>query len=175
MNVVSGALLLPIVAVGGFWAVIIVALVFWHRERMARIGRETGLMASPGLSDTRAEAGPGLVERGIRLAAIGLGLVTGLGTIGFGPWLLGGLIPLIVGAYQVAMVSFGLEPEGLPSLPPAIRLKRGIRTAVIGLVVSLVLLWIGIGPWLLGGFVPLFIGLGDIGVALWWERVSRTA
>ncbi|MGC8489880.1 MAG: hypothetical protein ACP5QO_16900 [Clostridia bacterium] len=174
MNFASGALLVPIVAVGGFWAVVIVALVFWHRERMARIRREAGGTASPGPPGAGAWSGQAQVERGIRLSAIGVGIVAGLGTMGFGPWLLGGLIPFVVGAYQVAMVSFGLEPEGHPSLSPEIWLKRGIRTAVIGLVVSLVLLWIGVGPWLLGGFIPLAVGLGDIGVALWWERVSRT-
>jgi hypothetical protein len=174
MSLVAPALLIPIIAVGGFWAVIILGLVFWHRERMARLQNPT-----PASGTTMTTASPWAarseVERGIRLAALGTGLVAGLLPIGFGPWLIIGLIPFILGCYRVAMVSLGLEPEGHPSLPPEVWLRRGIRTAVTGLIVSMVLLWIGVGPWLIAGFIPFFIGLGDVGVAFWWRRPADSA
>lgn len=49
------------------------------------------------------------MRKGIRLTLIGFALLIGLGTIGplsgmsyFGPWLLGGLIPMFVGIAQIA-------------------------------------------------------------------------
>ena len=44
------------------------------------------------------------LRRGIQVACIGLALLIGLGTIGdhhYGPWLLGGLVPLFVGIGQI--------------------------------------------------------------------------
>lgn len=42
------------------------------------------------------------------------------------------------------------------------RLESGLITAAIGLALTVGLLSLGFGPWLLGGLIPLFIGLAKI-------------
>jgi len=50
------------------------------------------------------------------------------------------------------------DPRGL--------LRRGCITGAVGLALLLGLLTIGIGPWLLAGLIPLFVGLAEILFAL---------
>jgi hypothetical protein len=45
-------------------------------------------------------------------------------------------------------------------------MRGGITLAAIGLAITLGLSFIGLGPWLIGGFVPLFIGLAQILIAM---------
>ncbi len=45
--------------------------------------------------------GRGGLQGGVTTAAVGLALLLGLATLGFGPWLIGGLIPLFVGLVQI--------------------------------------------------------------------------
>ena len=41
------------------------------------------------------------LRRGVTTGAVGLALLVGLGTLGFGPWLLGGLVPLFFGLVEI--------------------------------------------------------------------------
>ncbi len=109
----------------------IVFRVLAHRERMEMIRRG---MVPPGgkLNPSRfsgAAQGAGdafvppsadasrLLAKGIRLAFTGMAITTGLSFIGFhrgemtfGPWLLGGLIPLFIGLSQVT-IAFLTDPQ----------------------------------------------------------------
>ena len=58
-------------------------------------------------------------------------------------------------------------------MPPEVALQRGIRLTFIGLALTIGLSFIGyhhdemhFGPWLLGGLIPLFIGLSQVVIAL---------
>ncbi len=57
--------------------------------------------------------------------------------------------------------------------PPHVTLRKGIGLAMIGLALTIGLSFIGLddgtfhpGPWLLGGLIPMFVGVGQIIVAL---------
>jgi hypothetical protein len=98
-------ILVPIVAMAV--PICVVAIVFFykyqhrkflHEERLAMI--EKGLapedmkeLAEVPITYPRNRS----LYGGITTTAVGLALLLGLGTIGYGPWLLGGLIPLAVG------------------------------------------------------------------------------
>lgn len=61
----------------------------------------------------------------------------------------------------------GAEWRGQPIMPEAARaqLFKGIKTAAVGLALFIGLWFIDLGhpgPWLLGGLVPLFVGLAQI-------------
>ncbi len=56
----------------------------------------------------------------------------------------------------------GLDPS--PSAQAA--LQKGVLLAAIGLAITLGLSFLGYGPWLIGGFIPLFIGLAQIWIAM---------
>jgi len=69
----------------------------------------------------------------------------------------------------MAMIEKGLS--AYPSHPGLVQdptmlakrsLARGLTTALVGLAITLGLLTIGVGPWLLPGLIPLFIGLAMI-------------
>jgi hypothetical protein len=85
---------------------------------------------------------------------------------------------------RMAMIQNGIAP-GLPArgkqpaepfrepVPAQVTLAKGIRLAFIGLAVTIGLSSLGFhdgywqpGPWLLGGLIPLFIGIAQILVAL---------
>ena len=78
---------------------------FKHREIMALA--EKGLLPAQYAQYMSASRGRGLLGWGIALAALGLALMIGLWPLGFvveepyplnfGPWMLGGLIPLFIG------------------------------------------------------------------------------
>ena len=60
-------------------------------------------------------------------------------------------------------------PGGRRGLSPDIALQKGIRLAFIGFALLIGLSFIDhhhLGPWLLGGLVPLFIGLSQVVIAL---------
>lgn len=94
------------VSVPIFITAIVFMFVYQHRKMLHK---ERLLMIEKGI----APAGEGLQEmphpiqrkrmltNGITTAAIGLALLLGLGTMGRGPHLLGGLIPLAVGLGQI--------------------------------------------------------------------------
>jgi len=104
-----------------FMPAIVVLIVFlyvgWnrylkHRERMAMI--EKGLV--PDLTDSdegeepvRSRRRRNRLDTGLITAAIGLALTLGLSSLGFGPWLLGGLIPLFVGLANI--LAYLLQPD----------------------------------------------------------------
>lgn len=98
------------------------------------------------------------------------------------PFLLPALIVVVIFAYLVmvrymrhkeymAMIEKGIDPHAHPeqqresapvpegSASPRRRPLGGMVTAAVGLALTLGLLTLGIGPWLLGGLVPLFVGL----------------
>ncbi|MGH7708796.1 MAG: hypothetical protein ACREM8_09685 [Vulcanimicrobiaceae bacterium] len=70
------------------------------------------------------------LRKGITLVAVGLALVVGLSTMGFGPWLVAGLIPLFIGVAQVGLAwlaggnAMPIPPEArtggpVPGAPPS--------------------------------------------------------
>lgn len=97
------------------------------------------------------------------------------------PFLVPVVIVMVVFAYLVAvrymrhkeymaMIEKGIPPHRDPgehdpmspppgSAPSRNRLMGGMITAAVGLAITLGLLTLGIGPWLLMGLVPLFAGL----------------
>lgn len=74
----------------------------WHRETQARRGSR------------------GVLWGGVITAMSGLALLLGLSTIGFGAWLLGGLVPLFVGLGMVLLyfIASGPAPEKQHEAPP---------------------------------------------------------
>jgi CBS domain containing-hemolysin-like protein len=101
----GGQVLIAVTAITA--PVVVAAITFWfvaynrrlvHQERMAMI--EKGLVpeALKDLDELRSPASRArTLHSGVITSCIGLALLLGLWTIGFGPWLLGGLIPLAVG------------------------------------------------------------------------------
>ena len=72
-----------------------------HTERMAMI--EKGLMPAS-LSEATELLGVSPTQdlhSGIVTVLVGLALLLGLGTLGLGPWLVAGLIPLAIGIGQI--------------------------------------------------------------------------
>ena len=68
---------------------------------------------------------------------------------------------------NLLMIERGIKPEesGRKSArysTPAGRLRGGIITAFVGLALFFGLLTMGWGPWLLGGLIPLAVGIGEI-------------
>ncbi|MEM9777925.1 MAG: DUF6249 domain-containing protein [Chloroflexota bacterium] len=43
---------------------------------------------------------------------------------------------------------------------PTKAMKKGVTTAAVGLGLTFGLLFIGFGPWLIAGLIPLFVGMG---------------
>lgn len=60
------------------------------------------------------------------------------------------------------------DPPPLPMSPvsrqglPQSRLRNGIVTSLVGLALLIGLWTLGTGPWLLGGLIPLAVGLGEL-------------
>lgn len=109
------ALLIPILAICAVFGYVTVKRYWEHRERMAAI--EKGIAPSQlDLDGTSIEAPASprsRLQSALVTTAVGVALTIGLGTIGFGPWLLGGLIPLFVGLAGVFgyLVSGGPKPR----------------------------------------------------------------
>lgn len=179
-SVASFALLIPILAIMGFWGFLAFIIYLRHRERMARIN--AGWPSNPsssgsadsswsqGWADGRTWRSHAPIERAIRSIGIGLGVGTGLLTLGFGPWLLGGLIPMLIGLYRFGMMALNLEPAGSSSRPLDAWIKSGLYQGALGLALFLGLLTLGIGPWLIAGTVLMGGALGNIGVWFWFRE-----
>lgn len=71
-----------------------------HREVM-ELARQGLLHPHHQIRDNRRSSR--LRRIGVMITAIGLAITVGLGTLGFGPWLIGGFIPLALGASMVWM------------------------------------------------------------------------
>jgi hypothetical protein len=176
------------IAVGGFWVVLGLAVYLCYRERVARY--QAGWMPPPESRPPNPPSGPqaddaqywgppprggewgmrSRFERAARLAGVGLGIFFGLLTLGVGPWLVGGLVPLFIGMSRLGMMAANLEPTGPPSRPGPEWFRRGLRQGMVGLALLLGLLLIGVGPWLLAGSVPLGDALGCLGIWSAYER-----
>ncbi|HHU62054.1 MAG: hypothetical protein QM401_02575 [Bacillota bacterium] len=91
-------------------AVLVVILVitlrwFVHRERMALISRGVPIENKR----SKAERQKVCMAMGVFVSLLGLALTIGLATIGIGPWLLAGLIPLAIGL-SLVLGSLVLKP-----------------------------------------------------------------
>lgn len=91
-------------------AVLLVVLIitlrwFVHKERMALISKGVPLENKR----TKEERQKIYLSVGITISLLGLVLTIGLATIGIGPWLLAGLIPLAIGL-SVVLASLVLKP-----------------------------------------------------------------
>ncbi len=80
---------------------------FAHRERLEMIRHGYFLPASPSIPNAS-------LRRGISLTFIGLALLIGLSFVGYtggrfhlGPWLLGGLVPMLAGIAQIVIAFLG--------------------------------------------------------------------
>ncbi len=181
MNLVPGNLaglafigvLIPLVLFVAIAAIIIAVLYFRHKERMAYL---TAIRpVQPSVAGTAANDAPSVphyiyppaalphpLSTALVTTGIGLGIALGLLPIGFGPWLIVGLVPLFVGLVRLGLMQF--EPPA-PSPSPVERLRwlrRGLWTAGIGLAIVLAFLTLGIGPWLLPGTITLGYGVGQL-------------
>jgi len=60
------------------------------------------------------------LQKGLVLTAVGLAITLGLSFIGYGPWLIGGFVPLFIGVAQILIaVNAGAQLRfGPPSAPP---------------------------------------------------------
>jgi len=95
----------PIVFLVAIFGTMVLMRWFKHREIMALAEKE--LLPAQYAQYMSASRGRGLLGWGIALAALGLALMIGLWPLGFvveepyplnfGPWMLGGLIPLFIG------------------------------------------------------------------------------
>lgn len=113
-------------------------------RRAVRQGWVPGPTAPPAANTYEIEANyyaQYQMRRGIQVAFVGLALLIGLGFIGYrgdgtfvyGPWLLGGLIPMFVGIAQIiialmsgAVFAFGrMQPPPGPAGPPPIQRTYG--------------------------------------------------
>lgn len=88
MSLLLALLLVVILVLGLRW--------FKYRERMAALQR-TAVSAELFAEDTPEQRRKRQLANGLTTALVGLALTIGLGTLGVGPWLLAGLIPLFVG------------------------------------------------------------------------------
>lgn len=60
---------------------------------------------------------------------------------------------------DMAMIEKGLDPRGILG---SSRMERALTLTGIGLALTIGLLFTGLGPQLLGGLIPLFIGLSRL-------------
>lgn len=81
-------------------ASVLAPVLFKHQRQMALIANGVDPQAPP----ARHAESTSRQERAMRQTALGLALTLGLATIGFGPWLLGGLIPLFLGLAKLLAV-----------------------------------------------------------------------
>lgn len=77
---------------------------------------------------------------------------------------------------RMAMISRGLVPPGehREAETPQAALRGGLITTMVGLALVLGLLTLGIGPWLLGGLIPLFYGVAKIIIYLLTDQPPRS-
>lgn len=92
--------------------VILVITLRWfsHKERMAMIAQGLSLEEKMQQQRDQENRHKWLLAAGLILGLLGLALTIGLLTLGMGPWLLAGLLPLFVGLALI-LTSFILRPE----------------------------------------------------------------
>ncbi len=167
--------LIPLVLFVAIAAIIIAVLYFRHKERMAYL---TGVRApeppaAPGNTypypppvpppyTYPPPAPPRPLATSLNMVGIGLGITLGLLPIGFGPWLIVGLIPLFIGLVRLGLLQFDPPSPAVPAMERLHWLRRGLWTGGIGLAFVLAFLTLGIGPWLLPGTITLGYGLGQL-------------
>lgn len=61
---------------------------------------------------------------------------------------------------DLAIIEKGIDPRG--TVAGASRLERALTLTGIGMALTIGLLFTGLGPQLLGGLIPLFIGLSRL-------------
>ncbi|HBN09014.1 MAG TPA: hypothetical protein DD435_10330 [Cyanobacteria bacterium UBA8530] len=91
------AILVPLGLFAMIFGLVFGVMYLRYRRDMALIqhGFDPRTLSEP--SQLSREFDSSRLERALTLTGIGLALTIGLGFIGFGPWLLGGLIPLFIG------------------------------------------------------------------------------
>jgi len=178
--------LIPLMAIVAVAAIIIVVIYVRHKERMAYLSgaqppapppypppypSQPNAARQPYAPMPRAILHP--LPSILNLTGIGLGITVGLLPIGFGPWLIVGLIPLFIGLVRLGLMF--LEPPAPP--PSAVErqlwLRRGLWTGAIGLALLIGLATIGFGPWELPATITLGYGLGQLAAYLLEPRTRR--
>jgi hypothetical protein len=136
-------LLAVLIIFGGPITYFIINRLFTHNERMEMLKR--GMIPPEDLKKGRVYGAPyagvppqpmqpmyypdmqaqAALRKGISISAVGFALTFGLSFIGFGPWLIGGLVPLFVGIAQIIIAvmsgaQFGPTPrmQSFGSPPP---------------------------------------------------------
>lgn len=134
-------LLAVLVIFGGPITYFIINRLFTHNERMEMLKR--GMIPPQDLKKARVYTAPppytgqqaqtvqpmyyqdlqaqAALRKGISITAVGFAITFGLSFIGFGPWLIGGLVPLFVGIAQIIIaVMSGAQfgPQRMQSFPP---------------------------------------------------------
>jgi hypothetical protein len=102
-----------------------------YRERTA-LAQHGVFLNEESVWDRLGQRSPqGVLWAGVITAMCGLALLLGLSTIGLGPWLLGGLVPLFIGLGMVFVYFTGgaarrrkAEPEAPPAEGTATEEKR---------------------------------------------------
>ena len=103
-------------------------------------------------------------------SAFGVGMVAILFPVLFLAVILGFIILMRYLRYKenLMMIQRGLQPpmnserRAMRYAMPGGRLRGGIITSFVGLALFFGLLTMGWGPWLLGGLIPLAVGVGEI-------------
>ena len=64
----------------------------------------------------------------------------------------------------MAMIEHGIDPATFGERPKARKgsLEGALTRTAVGLALTIGLAFIGLGPWLLAGLIPLFIGLASL-------------
>ncbi len=174
-NLVSAVLvwaLVPLVLFVSIAAIIIAVLYFRHRERMAYLSgthpvEPPPVGAYPYVPPPYANppvAPPHPLATSLNTVGIGLGITLGMLPIGFGPWLIVGLIPLFVGLVRLGLLQFEPPQPPVSASDRQRWLRRGLWTGGIGLALVLAFLTLGLGPWLLPGTITLGYGAGQLAV-----------
>jgi hypothetical protein len=133
-----GTCVIPIVFLVAIFGTVVLMRWFKHREILALA--EKGLLPAQYAQYVSASRGRGLLGWGIALVALGLALVIGLWPIGFvtrpgghaegppyplyfGPWMLGGLIPLFIGL--ALLITYFLVRKEEASAPETASVEEG--------------------------------------------------
>lgn len=103
-------MLMPIILTALVVILLITMRLFSHKERMAMIAQGLPLEDTTGQQKNQEERYKVLLSIGLIVGLVGLALTIGLITLGMGPWLLAGLLPLFIGLALV-LTSLVLRPE----------------------------------------------------------------
>lgn len=99
LNNMSGETLMLFLVIMLALVVVLIIFLRWfsYRERMARIAQEK----VRGFYEDPEQQGRKQLSNALTVTLIGVAITIGLLTMGIGPWLLGGLIPIFVGLSMV--------------------------------------------------------------------------